>query len=361
MTSAAGAVMLEAKDKTHSECLVMANLSLHPLGEWMKAMQEAGQPWSSPLVTELVQVKALLRSEPDCYVLVCFDSPEQSIANDIRLGRMPSQALANWQNWAEALLEVYRENYHRMTLVSYAGLFYDPQALCEQLTKRSGIALGKVPVAAPEKMPAEPYEQQQLTTNLLIAQLVLTDSAAQLLSNELKISALPILPNEHLIDRLDKLFEEHQSILTSLSKFTVADYEKNAIRVESFEKRKMVGLSEEKKSNKAIEENEIIKECKAKLDDLQKENDMVIQQLHRTQEELEQYMLGNKGSSAQLKKLERNIEVKNEKLHAFSQKNKRLVVKLEKKTQELQSIRQSKSWRLTAPLRRITKLLGGKP
>ena len=361
MKSAAGAVMLEAKEKTRSECLVMANLSLHPLGEWVKAMQEAGQPWSSPLVTELTQVKALLRSEPDCYVLVCFDSPEQRIANDIGLGRMPSQALANWQNWAETLLEIYRENYHRMTLVSYAGLFHDPRALCEQLTKRSGIALGKVPVAAPEKMPAEPYEQQQLTTHLLIAQQALTKSAAQLLSNELEISALPILPNEHLINRLDQLFDEHQSLLTSLPKFTAADYEKIAMRAESLEKEKIAWLEERKKLNKAIEENKISKEGKAKLDDLQKENDLIIQQLHKTQEELEQYILGNKGGSEQLAKLERSIKQKNEKLHAFSQKNKQLLVKLENARKEIKSIRQSKSWKLTAPLRKITKLLGGRP
>lgn len=354
MSSAAGIVMRDAKKTERSEFLVMANLSFHRLDEWVKAMQGAGQPWTMPLISDLTQAKNLLQSEQKCYVLFCIDSPEQHIANEIGLGRTPSQALANWQNWAEALLELYRDYYHRITLVGYAGLYHDPQALCEQLTKRSGIALGRVPVEAPAKIPLEPYEQQQLTTHLLLAQQALMDSTAQRLANELEISSLPLLEKEALIDRLDSLFIAHQALLTSMPKFTAVDYEKLVTRVESLEQEKKTWLQEKECLMQVVEEK-----CKAKLGDLQQENDMVIQQLHKTQEELEQYILGNKGSGVKLEKLERSIKQKNEKLHAFSKKNKQLVEKLGQAKQEIKAIRQSKSWKLTAPLRRIIKLFGG--
>lgn len=359
MTSAAGAVMLEAKEKTRSECLVMANLSLHPLEEWVKAMQEAGQPWSSAIITELTQARVFLQRDPACYVVICFDSPDYRIANDIGLGRMPSQALANWKNWAESLLELYRDNYHRMTLVSYAGLYHETKTLCEQLTSRSGIALGKVPVQAPAQLPLEPYEQQQLTTHLLLAQQAMAEPSTQRLVSELEVSTLALLQGESSLDRLDRIFEQHQQLLTTMPKFTAADYEEKATKVECLETEKKKWLQEKKLLQKAVEEGSLDGKSKEKLEDLQHENDMIIRQLHNTQEELEQYILGKKGGGEKLKNLEQVVKQKNEKLHAFSQKNKQLTEKLKQTRQELASIRKSKSWKITAPLRKITKLFGG--
>ncbi|SEG45342.1 hypothetical protein [Billgrantia desiderata] len=327
MTSAAVGTVLEGtKGSVKAERLILVNLSGTECHAWLTAMRDAGQPWHEELVDNLAKAKALLQAQPKAHALICYDTPERQIANCIGKDRAPSQALANWMNQVESLLELYREHYQRITLAGQEALNGKPKALFEHLAVRSGIALGRVTPEKPEATAEpDPSTQQQSAVNRLLALQALQHPPAQRLAEELEASSLPLLDSAELFDLLDSTHD----------------------------------ILKQVPQGKAEAEGEDYQELKAKLEDVQQENDLVIEQLHKTQEELEQYLLGNKRGH-RVEKLERDIQSKNEKLHNFSQKNKQLIAKLKSARQELKDLRGSKSWKVTAPLRACMKALGSK-
>ena len=303
MTSAAIGMVLEGtKGNLKAERLILVNLSGTECHAWLAAMRDAGQPWHEELVDDLSMAKAFLQSQPQAHALICYDTPERQIANCIGKDRAPSQALANWMNQVEALLELYREHYHRITLVEQQALHNKPKALFEHLAVRSGIALGRVTPKNPE-VTAEPDQskQQQSAMQRLLALQALQHPPAQRLVEELEASSLPLLDSAELFDLLDSTHD----ILKQLPQ------------------------------GKAVAEGEDYHELKAKLEDVQQENYLVIEQLHKTQEELEQYLLGNRGVI--------------QRTHSHG-----------KAERELQKLKNSRSWRMTTPFRNFMEWLRGK-
>lgn len=295
-----------------AEKLVLVNLSDQAIEGWLQAMRDAGQPWHSQVLQGLTEAKAILQAEPDTYAVICHDVPEVQVAREIGVGRVPSQALANWLNVVEPLLALYREYYQRITLVRSEDLYRKPKVLAKQLSKRSGIALGGVKVESlhADKVKTAPW---RLAFQRLLALQALSHPPARRLAEELQLSSLSLLEKKPLLDHLDELFDQSETQQT----------------------------------------------WQNKLDDLQQENKLIVEQLHKTQEELEQYLLGHRDSSIKVASLERDIKRKNDKLHAFAQKNKRLTTQLKEARHRLDKLKQSKSWKITAPMRKVIKLLGG--
>ncbi|WP_444989140.1 hypothetical protein [Halomonas mongoliensis] len=286
--------------KNIAEKLVLVNLSGQPLEAWLSAMCEAGQPWHSKVVESLEEARALLKFEPGAYLLLCHDTAEEHIARELNLGRAPSQALANWQNLVRPLLALYREHYQRITLVEYQALYREPKGLAEQLAKRSGIALGWVKVQEPEVENDAPTEWL-LASKRLLALRAMDHAPARRLVQELEASSLPLRESAPLLDELDSQFDLHLAALEATPKVTAEAYQ----------------------------------DLLTKLEHLQQENDLTIEQLHKTQEELEQYLLGNRGA------MQRKVSKG-------------------KAERELEKLKRSRSWRMTAPLRNTMSWLRGK-
>lgn len=313
MTSVAlGTVLEGTKGSEKADRLILVNLSSSECHAWLTAMRDAGQRWHEVVVDDLVTAKALLQAHPLAHVLICFDTPEDQIAKGISDDCVPSQALANWMNLVESLLELYREHYQRMTLVRQDALFNKQKALFEQLALRSGIALGRVTLDKPESAEPNQLHQQQSAMKRLLALQALHYSPAQRLVQELEASSLPLVDSVRLLDFLDVIYDTFKDAPGSNAEANHEEYQ----------------------------------ELEEKLEDLQQENDLVIEQLHKTQEELEKYLLGKKQNTQKVEKLERDIQ--------------QLRVQLASRNQELKSLRSSKSWTLTAPLRKSMKILGGK-
>jgi myosin heavy subunit len=374
MTSAAVGTVLEGskglegtKGYVKAERLILVNVSGTACQAWLAAMRDAGQPWHEELVDDLAKAKALLQAQPKAHALICYDAPERQIANCIGKDRAPSQALANWMNQIEALLELYREHYQRITLVGQEALNSKPKALFEHLAVRSGIAFGRVTPEKPE-VAAEPNPstQQQSAMNRLLALQALQHPPAQRLAEELEASSLPLAERLPLFDQLDELYDQHRAWLATVPKLTQEEFEqlvtvRNALQAEkalwSDEKTQ---LSAELEKLRKASAQQAVDDARhqAKLDELQQENDLVIEQLHKVQQELERYVLDERGNCQKIDRLQRDIERKNEKLHNFSQKNKRLTAQLQEVRQQLKDLKQSKSWKITAPLRKTIKFLG---
>lgn len=283
---------------TKADRLVLVNLSAQPCEAWLDAVSKAGQTWHKEVVDNLAKVKVLLKEHPRAHVLVCYDAPYRQVAGCIANQRLPSQALANWLSATEALLDLYRDNFERMTLVRREALEQNTKELFPLLASRSGIALGRVAVKSEKNQGATDDKEQAIQH--LLASRALQHQSAEPLAKELEASSLPLGSSTELLEFLDSTYD-----ILKQSTGSSAEYE----------------------------------QLKTRLEDVQQENDLVIEQLHKTQEALEQYLLSNKDSA---------------------QKNKQLTSQLAAARQQLKVLRSSKSWKVTAPLRKGMKILGGK-
>lgn len=316
-----------SRNETNANQLALVNLSSRPCEAWLNAVRAAGQPWHPEIVDNLAKAKLLLNERSGMHALICYDMPDQQVASCIADGRLPSQALANWRNATEVLLDFYRNNYQHITLVARDALEVHAKALFTQLSDRTGIALGRVAIeAVEEKQVGTTADHQQRATLQLLAQQALQLSSARCVLQELEASSLPLIEPADPLDVIDMAYEALKS--------TIHDVREPG-------------------------------ETQKEHETLQEENELLIAQLQRTQEELERYLQGNKSkgntervNELKIDKLQQDIKQKNEKLHSFSQKNKQLAAKLHAARQELKALRGSKSWKVTAPLRKTMQVLG---
>ncbi|MGJ7461884.1 hypothetical protein ACR80S_12355 [Halomonas sp. MA07-2] len=323
-TASPETAMTSSRNETNANQLVLVNLSSRPCEAWLNAVRAAGQPWHPEIVDNLAKAKLLLNERSGIHALICYDMPDRQVASCIAEGRLPSQALANWRNATEVLLDLYRNSYQRITLVARDALEGDAKVLFSQLAARTGISLGRVPTETAEEVGTS--APQQRAALQLLAQQALQLSSARCVLQELEASSLPLIEPADPLDVIDMAYETLKS--------TILD---------------------------AREPGETQKEHET----LQEENELLIAQLQRIQEELELYLQGNKGkgntervNELKLDKLQQIIKQKNEKLHSFSQKNKQLAAKLHAARKELKALRDSKSWKVTAPLRKTMQVLG---
>lgn len=349
MTSTAiGTVLEGAQRNLKADQLILVNLSGMECHSWLATMRDAGQPWHEELADNLTKAKVLLQTQPQAHALVCYDAPEREVAGCIAMGRLPSQALANWLNANEALLDLYRDNFHRITLVKREAFGAHANELFGQLAVRSGIALGRVTVKPTEsEVSPDPAEEQQKAIHRLLALQVLQHPSAQSLAQELEASTLPLCEPESLLDLVDEAYDVLQEGLSKRADISVEEYEALLQAKEKLTAENAEFLKRAQEQQKLQDEQASLQ---AKLKDVQEENDLVIEQLHKTQEELEQYLLSYKGSTKRIEKLERDMQ----------QKSKQLTSQLEAAKQQLKELRSSKSWKLTAPMRKGMKILAGK-
>jgi hypothetical protein len=305
-----------------SDLLMLVNLSDKSCMDWLDAVRSAGQPWHGEVVADLEKAKVLLEEHARTHALICYDTPEREIAHDIAKGRMPSQALANWLHATNSLLEFYREHYQCLTLVCRAELEPKSKALLDKLSERSGIALGRIPLQ--EQNQELEIDSQTFVLQWLLSLHALQDPRAQCLIQELEASSLPLSGPACLLDMLDDAY-------VILQRGWVSQGQQHTLESE-------------------------VQKLQSNLKQVQKENDLVIEQLHKTQEQLEPYLVDGKSD---VKKLLQDIKRKNEKLHTFSRKNKQLAAKLQAARQELNDLRNSKSWKVTAPLRKTVGMFRG--
>lgn len=344
--------------KVRADRLFLVCLSTEPCNDWLDAARKAGQPWCKDIVDNLSEVPLLLEEHSHAHFMVCYDAPEQQISNCLAKERLPSQALANWVNFTRQLLDIYRPNYQRMTLVRREMLESHPKELFAHLSSRSEISLGLVEVKKTEKQGGADFsEEQQRFMRELLALQSLQHSSARHLAQELNISSLPFYDSSSLLDSLDKICEVVRSSIVKKPEVLVEEYER-ILKIKEELITENIELKKKSEKQKMLQKEKEILE--SNLIDCQQENSLVMGQLQKTQEELEAYFLGSKGNKGDLEKLQREIIKKNEKLHSFSQKNKRLVEQLREARQQLKAVKNSKSWKVTAPFRKTFKVMGSK-
>lgn len=346
-------VKAKSTSNMKADRLVLVNLSAQPCEAWLDAVRKAGQPWHGEVLSDLDKAKLILKEQPLAHVLISYEAPERQIAACIAKETLPSQALANWMNACEALLALYRDNFQRMTLIRREALEHSAKELFALLAARSGIALGRVAVKAP--VAAEAADAHQEAIHCLLASQALQHSSVQSLSKELEASTLPLREADTTLDLVDDSYSVLQEGLSKKPDLPVEEYE---LLIKAKDKLVSENADLAQRLEEQLKHNGEISLLQERLHDAQKENDLLIEQLHKVQHELERYALDERRVKHKLVKLQHDIDRKNEKLHGFSQKNKRLSAQLREIRRQLKDVRQSKSWKITAPLRKSIKALG---
>ena len=255
-------------------------------------------------VSDLESVVERLEREPGFRAVIAFPNPVLEIAGQLKDGESFEQGVAVWRETMEPVLAVFRRDRRRITLVDDEAARCAPDRLLPLLNERS-LGLQDQPAGS-----IQAVAKAAKLKHLIAAQALALDDAAALLHTELEASALPLGP-AYRID-FDALAREQRAA-----------------------------------ANVAEQKN------------LRAENEQLQIQLSRIREELEAHIVENrKLEKIRLAKnsLEEELEESREE---WVEERKVLAEKLSYTAEDLAAMRQSLSWRLTSPLRRILGLFMG--
>lgn len=309
------------------------------LGGLVAQARALGHPWSEQLLSGSFVAEDLVGRRDGSYVVVCYDLPKDRLAHYIQERSLPSEALTEWAAETKALLSIYGASYGSMALVSRDVLLYRYDEVAEALSARSGMF---VPSACAQlafvEGAGEAPTADGLQRQLIARQLALHPQAAKL-AQFLEASSILALDSESALGDIDELYSQ-------LSKCVSA--ERECMR------RERDGLSEDNSRLRRTLE-ELAKEGQL----LGAENELVVKQLHRAQEQLEVALLVQRKREKEVLELTRSIKEKNSKLQKLSatcrgarKDRNELAAELKRAQAELALLYSSRSWWVTSPLRR---------
>ncbi|WP_019627316.1 hypothetical protein [Thioalkalivibrio sp. ALJT] len=288
--------------------LFLANLSDKPLDSWLKAAAlEAEQPWSESVVSNIAGVKKVLEQYPFAHVVVSYTSPDEWIARLLTAGLAPSRALESWRNDMDQLLALYGQHHSRLTLVRWELLLERSAWFMEQLSERSGIHLREPgAVTVPPLEEAQGESRLRVVMHRLLALQALDQGQAFELVKEVEACSLPLDKKAAGLDALDQWYDELEDL-----------------------REEMLSVVVENKHG----------ESESELERVREENAILLEQLHQVQETLE-----------------RNVRAKNEQVGRI----KNLEADIYSKKAKLKEIYGSRSWKITAPLRKTLNVFRGR-
>jgi len=302
-------------------------------GAPQNAVSRVAQPPSSAITrisltdeSVVAEAQQTLAREPDARLIFIYQNPAVFLAAQVKpdAGGSPLQV---WCDATQQLLENFRKHRRQSILIDGHAAISAPAALAEQVSARLGYVLD-----------LSKLTDAQDSTDVDAVMLALADAAmrhddaANRLLTELEASSLPLPP-------------------------PYSDTKANV-------------LDAWRQSGEAEDQ-------KAKLQELERESDLLLVQLHQVQEELEHYYFVNKDLEEKLQQAQTLSTQREEALHQaqtlaiqreealtrtqaeLARKRKALAAKrkeLERKKRQVQDIYRSTSWKLAGPLRKLRRL-----
>lgn len=275
----------------------------------------------------------------DTHFFLVYTRPEVYLQQALSEGQQATQALQSWSQEVQELLNIQRSNRSRTSLIQLEQALQAPDELMQKLSEKLGWTF-------PEKnwntQPLQLTENQEL---LLSSQIVMQDTGLQQLLAELEASSL-----------------NQASLLRPLK-----------LDTEQLQQKIKEGSQQQTKKLKEVEE----------------ENELLIEQLHFTQEELERQLIKEKEiinrrdelkrevnkRKKEARQAEQSAKNKQQKIQRLEKEQRQLKNQLKAANNQLQSVKKSKtqllekyravfqstSWKITKPLRALSRLLKGKP
>jgi len=218
-----------------------------------------------PAGLDLTNVGEWLQANQDAHLLLLFNAPVPWIAQEIKRGASPAEALKKWQLGAKKVLSLVRRCRRRLSLLPLEGPLANPAAFLQALVERFGVA-----IQAPQ------FINQTLETpgplfRMMAGNVVWESSEARHLAAELEANAIPIPPvHELMLPSVDEAYREFTTTI-----------ERTRARKEEFK----AELEKIRQRLQAQEQDKVLQQ--ERVQELEEENELLLKQLHQVQEELE--------------------------------------------------------------------------
>ncbi|WP_334078987.1 hypothetical protein [Microbulbifer sp. M83] len=266
-------------------------------------LESLGWNWVEPLEAEewYMRSKDSHGGADSHRYLLLHSRPEIIVANAMSLENDPIEALEQWKASANSLIAFYMNNRDRTILLEIEAILQHPERFVKSVIDYFELSPKSLDSNIfPDAFKAPPMFQ--LLANQFLAQ-------ADVLSGmipEIQACTFPLTETSYVVPEVD-----------------------------------LCSLSEEYKA-KAEEEKQSRKICK----ELQEENALLLEQLHRMQEQLVSFYHKNEDLTGKVEKI--------------LSKNRELQAEIERAKEKVNRIRYSTSWRIMGPARVIKRSLSRK-
>lgn len=272
--------------------------------------------------SDVSRVVERLEHDSGIHLLVFYLSAPDYVSAAIDNGQAPSEALAQWLVEVETLVSAIRRIRRRVSVIDHAMALAAPSEMVAHLNERLGLALSSaatVDDAAAAAGEAGPLQR------MIAAYAVQNDHSARRMQSELAAMTLPIHDGNAHVPSADQAWSSLGSVQTE-----------PRAKPGQFARE---GEDPESKRDRAVKER----------DELKEENDLLLRNLHQVQEELESFYLEGGELEKKLRKTSTEKQRAEKKLRDVE-------FRLTTKDRKIEAMRRSLSWRLTKPLRAVSKL-----
>lgn len=358
---------LRGATNTSRRGLVMVNLSGSPLDGWWELFRQSWDSSHKAIINSLTDFENMLEGAEEICGLVCVASPASRVEALINSGSPPTQALASWQSESEALLAIYRTHYRRMTIADSACLVPNVDCLRQYLAERTDATLK----TAESSENCDAYAMSSTDRDFnplsrLLALQALTQPVAMQISSELEASSLPLSNNVSLMKSLDEIYTK--SIDNSGSAKSVEMYSEENKRLRAdlhntqVENEKVIAqlMRVQEELEKCLvarqDHDDVVNELNRRIKSLKKAALNVSAETQLVHTKLEQQLRSKEKSVKELQRasnqLRKELKVREEAVRHHKRARSRVSAELAQMTAELTLVYSSRSWRLTSPLRK---------
>lgn len=181
-----------------------------------------------------------IERQPEAEVIILHRAPEDWICDALVDGLTPSEALEEWREETEQILQIRQNNRNRIGLLDTATAVAHP----EQLLKRIGVSGQDIDVALKDKAHIGPNDKVALTPptllRLLAAHCLSQDDLANLLAGELEAAAFWSVPTSKIAaETLDDLHIQLQSEAIESDKTTEGIKEASSPEIDQIQQAKV--------------------------------------------------------------------------------------------------------------------------
>ncbi len=275
--------------------------------------------------------------DPDSGLLLAYQDPVSLIAEAISQGASPADSLTSWQADTGPLLAAFRRVRRRTVLFELSAALAEPAELVSQLGQRFGLSLYR----QVEKPDISNAANPDLVYMLMAESVLRHDFRSRKMLSELDASALPFVNRQQSAS-----IDVSKAALIYREKTKSLNGDLSALRREKKTLLSQLQQAQDELQERGNKNNQLRVEIDAlekELAEINNENKLLLRQTHHVQSELEQYFLDNQ-----------NLEV-----GAYeAEKMRKRIGELERRIRYFEN---SKSWKITAPLRALLKFFKYSP
>lgn len=246
--------MLNQVSDTTTDKLILADITDTDTNEWTRALQETNDAWCERTLFRFSDARLTLEEEPRTYVVLTYTSPVEKIAGDLEQGSAPSDALIRWQEFAERLINLHHTYPTRLLVVEARNGRPAIDKLEERIHRHTGLILEDLnhvsSLAQVAKTGPEMTTELQVAAKLLLKMSRADELMAQLADISVSTTVQPLASDliELFIDECKKRTETAKAAADQMS-----EHDEQSSKINALEEENLLVIEQLHKSQEALE------------------------------------------------------------------------------------------------------------